>query len=290
MARDIWSERFTNDATSPIPLDRWDADGPLATSLFGRSDPPLRFGVFLRDDGSNFDAAAFGISGPEAALMDPQQRLLLETVGEALLQQGSTGSGRVTGSGSNSSHGSNASEALGSYGVFVGVSSMDYQKLASRYEGGITAYSATGVALSVAAGRLSYAFGLRGPALAIDTACSSSLVGAHTAALSLKAGHCAYAAACGVNLILYPDTPAMFKRAGMLAEDGRCKVLDTAADGYVRAEACGALVLAAKAAGVQGGATPLALMLGTAVGQDGRSSSLTGGRCNLCCPAGWTAV
>jgi acyl transferase domain-containing protein len=103
---------------------------------------------------------------------------------------------------------------MDSCGVFVGISSMDYQKLAARYGGAVTAYSATGVSLSVAAGRLSFTYGLAGPALAIDTACSSSLVAAHSAALSLGAAQCGRALVGGANLALFPDTPAMFKRAG----------------------------------------------------------------------------
>lgn len=98
--------------------------------------------------------------------------------------------------------------------MFVGVSSMDYQKLSSRYARSVTAYSATGVALNVTSGRLSYTFGLKGPAVTVDTACSSSLVSAHTAYMSLLLGHCSQAVNCGVNLTLFPDTPAMFKRAG----------------------------------------------------------------------------
>ncbi|KAI8473971.1 MAG: thiolase-like protein, partial [Monoraphidium minutum] len=136
----------------------------------------------------------------------------------------------------------------------------------------------TGASLSVAAGRLSYAFGLRGPALAVDTACSSSLVAAHTAAGALGLGNCGAALAGGVNLTLAPDTTAAFAKAGMLAPDGRCKTLDSAADGYVRAEAVGVMLLQPLAFGgatASGAAPPLALLVGSAVNQDGRSSALT---------------
>jgi acyl transferase domain-containing protein len=153
---------------------------------------------------------------------------------------------------------------------------MDYQKLASRYVKGVTTYSATGVSLSVAAGRLSYSFGLKGPALAIDTACSSSLVAANAASMNLRSGSILQAAAAGANLTLSPDTPAMFSRAGMLSPEGRCKTLDAAADGYVRAEAVGVMMLQAYAASAAGAAySSLAVLVGSAVNQDGRSSSLT---------------
>ncbi|KAI8473972.1 MAG: thiolase-like protein [Monoraphidium minutum] len=199
--------------------------------------------------------------------MDPQQRLLLEAAAEALLPFGASAAGAGSGDAGAAAVGG------GACGVFVGISSMDYQKLAARYERAVTAYSATGVSLSVAAGRLSYTFGLRGPALAVDTACSSSLVAAHTAALSVGAAQCGRALVAGANLALFYDTPAMFKRAGMLAEDGRCKTLDAAADGYVRAEAVGVMLLQPLAGG--GSAAPLALLAGAAVNQDGRSSGLT---------------
>jgi hypothetical protein len=135
------------------------------------------------------------------------------------------------------------------------------------------------VSLSVAAGRLAFTFGLRGPAVSIDTACSSSLVALHSAVMSMQLGHCGAAAAAGVNLALYPDTPAMFSRAGMLAPDGRCKTLDADADGYVRAEAAGVLLLqllaGAGEAGAASAAGVVAVVRGSAVNQDGRSSSLT---------------
>ena len=136
--------------------------------------------------------------------------------------------------------------------------------------------SPTGSAISVAAGRLSYTFGLRGPCASVDTACSSSLVATHFAAAALREGSCAAALVSGVKLILTPSLSAMFTRAGMLAPDGRCKTLDAAADGYVRGEALAAALLHALPGG-NGGAPSwaLALLAGSAVNQDGRSSGLT---------------
>jgi acyl transferase domain-containing protein len=157
-----------------------------------------RFGSFLGDVAS-FDAPAFGLSEAEVVLMDPQQRLLIVALAEARntgVQPGAAGSSS-------------------SCGVYIGISGLDYNKLLSRLSQPLTAYSATGsLSLSVAAGRLSYTFGLQGPALAVDTACSSSLVAVHSALGGMQLGHCKAAAAGGVNVMLVADTPAMFQRAG----------------------------------------------------------------------------
>lgn len=154
-----------------------------------------RFGSFLAD-AADFDAAAFGLPAAEAMLTDPQQRLLLQLYSE-------------------SASGATAS-AANPTGVYIGISAVDYNKLANRLQLSLTAYSATGsLSLSVAAGRLSYSFGLKGPALAIDTACSSSLVAVHAAVSGLQLAHCVAAAVGGVNLQLIPDTPATFLKAGM---------------------------------------------------------------------------
>ncbi len=142
---------------------------------------------------------------------------------------------------------------------------------------GVTAYTATGSTLSVASGRLSYTFGMRGPAMTVDTACSSSLVSMHMAYNALLLGQAGKAVNTGVNLMLSVETPAAFRKTGMLAADGRCKTLDQAADGYVRAEAAAALMLetAEEAALQQQGAALFGLVRGSAVNQDGRSSTLT---------------
>eukprot|EP00803_Ostreobium_quekettii_P000409 evm.model.scf_315.2 EVM.evm.TU.scf_315.2 scf_315:16736-21153(+) len=240
------------DATSVVPNGRWD----LSEQLQLAGGLPVRFGVFM-DEVDMFDARFFGMQDSEAMYTDPQQRLLMECMSEAVLAPGSK---------------KQTDRARSLMGVYVGVSSMDYNKLNLKYSGTVTAYDTTGSSLSVASGRLSYTFGFNGPAVTIDTACSSSLVGLHHAINSIVLGQCAGAANCGVNLTLTPDAPAAFQRAGMLAADGRCKTLDRAADGYVRAEACGVMVI-----------HPLgdetcaccAVVRGTAVNQDGRSSSLT---------------
>ena len=163
--------------------------------------------------------------------------------------------------------------------MFVGVSSSDYARLTDRHSSGFTAYSATSSALSVAAGRVSYTFGFEGPCLSVDTACSSSLVSLHSAVHAVRRFECSSAVNAGVNLTLMPDTPAKFQKAGMLSMTGRCQTLEQAADGYGRAEACIAMWLQAvdtdsSTAGSCNNQL-LAVIQGSAVKQDGRSSTLT---------------
>src|SRR5207249_4894601 len=137
------------------------------------------------------------------------------------------------------------------------------------------AYWMTGNAPNFAAGRLSYLLGLQGPSVVLDTACSSSLVAVHLACQSLRAGESRLALAGGVNLILIPGTGIMLSKARMLAPDGRCKTFDAAADGYVRGEGCGVVVLKRLTDALADGDAIRALIRGTAVNQDGRSSGLT---------------
>ncbi|GAX83383.1 hypothetical protein CEUSTIGMA_g10808.t1, partial [Chlamydomonas eustigma] len=246
---------------------------------------PVQFGSFV-EDVEIFDAVAYGIGRHEAAAMDPQQRLLLDCSAEVLLRSGDPGAA----AGLPSDHAGSWSTTQSVVGAFVGVSSADYNKLALRYggdsqsgstsssgiRGGVSAFSATGVSLSVAAGRIAYVFNLKGPTMTIDTACSSTQVCLHSARGALQLSQCSSALVAGVNLTLTPDTPASFQRASMLSPDGRCKTLDTAADGYARAEACGAIMLKGGAKGVEEGGSVegLAVLCSTAVNQDGKSSAL----------------
>lgn len=211
------------------------------------------------DDVDRFDAAAFGISPREARSMDPQQRLLLETTWHALER----------------AHIAPDSLAGTPTGVFIGICSNDYYRLQREQGATLDAYSGTGGALSIAANRVSYCFGLTGPSLAIDTACSSSLVAIHQACSSLAAGDCELALAGGVNLVLGEDLGTVFESAGMLASDGRCKTFDAAADGYVRSEGCGVLVLKRLRDAQRDGDPILAVLAGSAINQDGASNGLT---------------
>ncbi|MFL4555215.1 SDR family NAD(P)-dependent oxidoreductase [Yersinia kristensenii] len=208
-----------------------------------------------------FDARFFRISPLEAELLDPQQRLLLEVAWETLESAAiapSTLRGTPT-------------------GVFIGLMGSGYQGLITQQNNDVdnNAYFATGNACSVAAGRLSYFFDWRGPALSIDTACSSSLVAIHTACCSLLQGECDFALAAGVNLLLDDRLFMAYQHAGMLSPDGHCKTFDTLADGYVRGEGCAAIALKKLQDAQTDGDRILAVIRGSAINQDGSSSGLT---------------
>ncbi len=206
-----------------------------------------------------FDAAFFGVAPREAIHADPQQRLLLEVAWEALEDAGL------------------APERLrgGDVGVFVGVSTNDYGRRGGGIESAREAYTATGNALSIAANRLSYVFDFRGPSMAIDTACSSSLVALHLACESLRRGESRLALAGGVSVILSGEISETFAAAGFLSPGGRCKAFDASADGYVRGEGVGVVVLKPLARALADGDPVYAVIRGSAVNQDGRSNGLT---------------
>src|SRR5262249_42931884 len=217
-----------------------------------------RRGGFL-EEVDCFDAAFFGVAPREAVRMDPQQRLLLEVVWEAIEHAGRC-----------------AEELAGTTtGVFVGISSGDYGHAALTDPETLDAYTGTGSALSIAANRISYIFGLQGPSLAVDTACSSSLVALDLACQSLRTGRCDLALAGGVNLMLSPELTIAFSQARMMSPDGRCKTFDAAADGYVRGEGCGVVVLKRLGGGGRDGDRIRAVIRGSAVNHDGRSNGLT---------------
>ena len=221
------------------------------------TDVPSRGGYLTSID--TFDADLFRISPAEAATIDPQHRLLLEVCWEALE---STGSSPLSWDGR-------------SVGVFVGISTTDYMTLMRRDSAHPETHWTTGTASSVAANRLSYYFNWQGPSLAVDTACSSSLVALHSAVRSLRSGECELAIVGGVNVMLDPQVTAAFADAGMLAPDGLCKTFDATADGYVRAEGCGVVVLQRFADARRDGRRVSALICGSAVNQDGRSNGIT---------------
>ena len=246
------------DAISEVPRSRWDIDAFCGPDREGRSIV-TRFGGFL-DDVDQFDAAFFNIGAEEANALDPQQRLLLEVAWEALEHAGVDPT----------------SLAGARAGIFIGISSHDYELLQVKRSAGVHGpYYATGSAASITAGRLAYVLGCQGPALAIDTACSSSLVAVHLARRSLLSEECDIALAGGVNLMLSPELSVSFSTAGMLAPDGRCKTFDAAADGYVRSEGCGLVVLKRLSHAVRDGDNVLAIIRGSAINHDGFSNGLT---------------
>ncbi len=245
------------DAIREVPADRWDVDALYDPDPTVPGKMSTRWGGFL-DQVDRFDAGFFGISPREAASMDPQQRLLLEVAWEALEDAGQA-----------------PRKLLGRpVGVFVGISSYDYSRVPQDHVSG-NAYAGTGNALSIAANRISYCFDFRGPSLAIDTACSSSLVAIHVACRSLRQGECQLALVAGVNLMLSPEVTIHFTKTGFLAPDGRCKTFDAGADGYVRGEGAGVVVLKPLAQALADGDPIYAVLRGSAVNQDGRSNGLT---------------
>ncbi len=246
------------DAISEVPRERWDL------AAYYDPDPDAPGKMYVRSGGfvhglDQFDPQFFGISPREAASMDPQQRLTLEVAWETLEHAGLAPQ-RLFGSAT---------------GVFLGVGANEYLDLMPQNEIALNAYTATGNALSVIAGRLSYALGFEGPCVALDTACSSSLVAVHLACQSLRAGECELALAGGVNVLLSPLTNVILSKARMLAPDGRCKTFDAAADGYVRSDGCGLVALKRLSEAQAHGDNIIAVIRGSAISQDGFSSGLT---------------
>jgi 3-oxoacyl-(acyl-carrier-protein) synthase/acyl carrier protein len=246
------------DGVREVPAERWDVDAWYAPGAAVPGRMNTRWGGFI-EGADEFDAGFFAISPREARFMDPQQRILLEVSWEALEHAGIPAD-RL---------------ARSRTGVFVGICSNDYQRLQAGGESLQEGYAATGNALSIAANRISYALDLVGPSWAVDTACSSSLVAVHQACRSLLAGEADLALAGGVNLVLDPAGTVAFSQARMMSPTGRCRSFSDDADGYVRAEGCGMVVLKRLADATRDGDRVIAVIRGSAVNQDGRSNGLT---------------
>jgi acyl transferase domain-containing protein len=251
----LWSGR---DAITEIPTDRWSLDALYNADPGAPGKMTTRHGAFV-EQVDCFDAEFFGISPREAASTDPQQRLVLEVSWEALENAGHSPGGMA---------GTRA-------GVYLGVANNDYGRALFAHPELIEPYFSTGNAYSVAAGRLSYFLGIHGPSIAVDTACSSSLVALHLACQGLRLDECDLALAGGVNLILTPEMNISFSKARMMAADGRCKTFDERADGYVRGEGCGVVVLRRLSDALKDRDRILAVVRGSAINQDGRSGGLT---------------
>ncbi|ABW15127.1 Beta-ketoacyl synthase [Parafrankia sp. EAN1pec] len=251
--------RAGRSGVGPLPKDRWDPD------LFVPDDPSEKGKIQTTGGGfldriDLFDAPFFNISPKEAQYVDPQQRLLLETAWHALEHANIDPTPLRRGNG----------------GVYVGASSIDYAlELDGLPYEALDGLLASGISMFPLSGRLSYFLGWRGPSVSVDTACSSSLSALHLAVEGLRRRECDLALCGGVNALHHPRIMVMFSHGQMLAPDGQCKTFDDAADGYVRAEGCGVLVLKRLSDAERDGDTVLALIRGTAIGQDGDSAGLT---------------
>ena len=248
------------DAIREMPADRFDLN-----RLFDR-DPSrpgrlyVRWGGFI-DGIDRFDAGFFGMSPREAKHIDPQQRLLLELTWEAMEDAGIR-----------------ADELAGTRtGVFVGISTHDYGDIQTAPENRhlIGSHTNTGTATSLAANRISHAFDFRGPSLIVDTACSSSLTAVHLACQSLRGDECDVAVVGGVQMLVTPEPTIGFCKASMLSPDGRCRAFDARANGYVRSEGSGVVILRPLAAAIANGDSIYAVVRGTAINQDGHTTGMT---------------
>ena len=245
-----------DDLITEVPKDRWDwrrfeLDSTIETDQ-------IKWGGFMSDV-DKFDCLFFGISPREAELMDPQQRLFMQTVWKTIEDAGyapSSLSGTRT-------------------GLFVGVATSDYVELVRDRAAEIEAHASTGMSHCILANRISYLLDIHGPSEPIDTACSSSLVAIHRAVEAIRSGSCDAAIAGGVNVILAPSLTIAFGKAGMLSPDGRCKTFDARADGYVRGEGAGAVLLKPLSRAVADGDHIYAVIRGTAENHGGRAKSLT---------------
>ena len=246
------------DAVTEIPRERWDVNTFYDPDPDTPGGTTTRWGAFLVGL-DRFDPTFFGISEREAPATDPQLRLLLETAWEAIERAGVVP----------------ASLRGSTTGLYVGMSSHEYEQRATWNLEGIDSFSLLGAMHSTMVGRLSYWLGLHGPSMPVDTACSSSLVALHLACQALSARECSLALAGGVNVLLDPAAFIYFSRIRAMSPTGRCRSFSADADGYVRAEGAGLMLLERLSDARRQGHPVLALVRGTAVNHDGRSNGPT---------------
>jgi long-subunit acyl-CoA synthetase (AMP-forming)/3-oxoacyl-(acyl-carrier-protein) synthase len=247
-----------DDLITEIPKDRFDWEAYQGDPLYEANKMNTRWGGFINDV-DKFDASFFGIRPKEARSMDPQQRMFMETAWKALEDAGVPPSGL----------------AGHQVGVFAGVTAYDYMELVRQAQSEVSIYAYSGTFPSVLPHRISYLLGLHGPSEMVDTACSSALVALHRARRSLLAGECDLAIAGGVSALLSPELFLSFSKAGMLSPEGRCKTFSANADGYVRGEGVGAVVLKPLTAALADDDPIHAVIRSSAVNHGGRASSFT---------------
>ncbi|MBR9819790.1 MAG: SDR family NAD(P)-dependent oxidoreductase [Rhodobacteraceae bacterium] len=256
---DYW--QFLLDRKSGIrevPEDRWNVDNFYNENPDGIATATTKWAGFL-DDIRGFDAKFFGISPREAAAMDPQQRLLLQCTYEALQDTQRPAS----------------DYAKGKTGVFVGISQSDYRTIQELRPTNPENFAGTGYALCINANRISHRLNLKGPSYAVDTACSSSLVALNQAVQNLASGACDVAVVAGVNVLAHPSSFIAFSRAGMLSSTGQISTFDNRANGFVRGEAAGVVVLKPYHKALEDGDRIHALIHASACNQDGYTSTIT---------------
>ncbi len=247
-----------HDLITEVPPDRWDWRTHYGDSTQHQDKSNSKWGGFIHNM-DQFDAAFFNLSAREANLMDPQHRLFLESVWKTIEDAGynplELGTAKV--------------------GVFAGIEFNEYQTLIAKQQTDFHGFIATGNSHSMLANRVSYFFNFQGPSEAIDTACSSSLVAIHRAVQAIRYGECAVAIAGGVSLMLNPDTLIVTSQLGALSADGRCKTFDKAANGYVKGEGVGSILLKPLAQAQQDGDHIYAVIKASAVNHGGKAQSLT---------------
>lgn len=246
------------DCITEIPTDRWDWREYYGDPANEPNKTNIKWGGFI-EGVDEFDPLFFGISPREARFMDPQQRLLMTCVWKAVEDAGYS-AGSLSGT---------------DMAIFAGTAGSGYNTLISRANLAIEGYSATGMAPSLGPNRMSYFLNIHGPSEPVETACSSSLIAIHRAVHAIREGNCEMAVAGGVNTMVTPDFHISFSKAGMLCEDGRCKAFSDRANGYVRGEGAGMIVLKKLKAAEEAGDHIYGVIRGTAENHGGRANSLT---------------
>jgi acyl transferase domain-containing protein/acyl carrier protein len=241
-----------------IPKTRWSWEEYYGDPVREANKTNIKWGGFI-DGVDKFDPVFFGVSPREAAFMDPQQRLMMTHIWKAIEDAGYS---------AQSLSGSKTA-------IFMGTGNSGYSELLSRANVTIEGYSSTGMVPSVGPNRMSYFLNIHGPSEPVETACSSSLVAIHRAVCAIREGTCDMAAAGGVNTILTPDLHISFNKAGMLVEDGRCKTFSDKANGYVRGEGAGVVLLKKLKDAERDGDHIYGVILSTAENHGGRANSLT---------------